>query len=266
MATMKVYIEDHTSGDLIIGDCPCRRLGVLRNGETATFQIPDEAAKVYVIADKLSRNFSNEYYPLPEGQEDIVLSGKCAYNPTAGNPFRFNGVTDENVLQNRKKGGRKSLVIMILAVLIGLGVGFWMNMPKEKTFSNNGIEITLTSDFEKEDFSGFDAGYISDDVMVLLLKEHFSMLEGSKNMSVDEYAQLVNENNGNKGTVKKENGVVYFEYSAVSDGKKYHYVVTMHKGPDAFWLVQFCTLETDKDTFRDRIFKWAASVDFEIAG
>ena len=179
-----------------------------------------------------------------------------------GNPFRFDGVTDAAVLQNRKKGGRKGLVVMIVAVLVGLAIGFWMNMPKDKTFSVSGIEITLTDEFEKEDFSGFDAGYVTNDVMVLLLKEHFSMLPGSKDMTLEAYAQVVIENNGRKGTMSEENGVVYFEYTAVSGGETYHYIVTMHKGPDAFWLVQFCTLEADKDEYRDEIFEWAASVNF----
>ncbi len=121
LATMKVYIEDAVAGDLAIKiyvkdeatgmpaqkEMRCRKLGVIKNGETATFSIGDEQAKVIVIADKLSKNYCNEYYTVPEGQEDVVLTGKNVFNPASGNAFQFDGVTDEVVLENRKKGTKK---------------------------------------------------------------------------------------------------------------------------------------------------------------
>ena len=48
---MKVYIEDNTSEEIRINDIPCRQLGTLKNGEEKTFQIGDEAAKVFVGDD-----------------------------------------------------------------------------------------------------------------------------------------------------------------------------------------------------------------------
>jgi len=68
---LKVYIEDPSSNEMKINNISCRKLGDLKNGEEKTFLIGDNAAKVFVIADSLSKGFCNEYYSLPEGQEDV---------------------------------------------------------------------------------------------------------------------------------------------------------------------------------------------------
>ena len=86
---LKVYIEDAEAQELTISGVPCRKLGTLKNGETAGFVISDQAARVFVIADKASRNYSNDYYPVPAGTEDVTIAGKNKYNPFIGNPFRF---------------------------------------------------------------------------------------------------------------------------------------------------------------------------------
>ena len=82
----KVYIQD-PAGTTTIGDDTCTMLGTLKNGETATFEITEDATKVYVIADQMSKEYCNDCYHLPEGTEDVELSGKCAFNPAAAMRF-----------------------------------------------------------------------------------------------------------------------------------------------------------------------------------
>ena len=103
----KVYIEDNFSSELTINGVPCRKIGELKNGEEKTFQIGEEEAKVFVIADKLSKDYCNDFYQLPSGMEDISLSGNNILNPAAGNPFRFDNNTSAGVEENRKKGAKK---------------------------------------------------------------------------------------------------------------------------------------------------------------
>ncbi len=125
LGTFKVYIED-AQGDTIINGTSCRQLGKLKNGETQTFEIGEGEARVYVIADQLSKNYCNEYTTVPAGTESISLSGGAKLNPATGNAFRFDGVTDEAVLANRKKGSRKGLVVLIIAIIIGLIFGLFI--------------------------------------------------------------------------------------------------------------------------------------------
>ena len=71
LGKMKVYIEDPLSNEMTINNTPCRKLSVLKNGEEKTFLIDENEAKVFVIADKLSKGFCNEYYNVPAGEEDV---------------------------------------------------------------------------------------------------------------------------------------------------------------------------------------------------
>ena len=125
---MKVYIEDATSNELVIGGVTCRKLGDVKSGETKTFEVAESSAKVYVIADALSRNYCNEFYQLPEGSEDIALSGKNYFNPFAGNPFRFDNNDNPEVLENRKKGKRMGTIVAICAIVVGFAVGFMIGL------------------------------------------------------------------------------------------------------------------------------------------
>lgn len=121
---LKVYIETDGVGDLVINDTPCVKLGTLKNGETQTFEISDKAAKVYVIADKISKNYCNDFYQLPEGSDDISLSGKNKFNLASGNAYVFDNNDNPEAEANRKKGKRIGTVVMVVAIVIGAVVGF----------------------------------------------------------------------------------------------------------------------------------------------
>ena len=123
---MKIYIEDHSAGDTLINGIPCRKIGDFKNGEEKTFEIGEEAAKVFVIADKLSKNYCNEFYAISEGQEDIFLSGKNYFNPANGNAFRFDNNESEEVLANRKRGTSVGLIVLIIAIIIGAVAGYFI--------------------------------------------------------------------------------------------------------------------------------------------
>lgn len=271
---MKVYIEDPGANDTTINGVTCRFLGKLKNGEEKTFSVSENAARIFVIADQLSKGFCNEYYPLPEGSQDVTLTGKNHFNPAAGNPFRFDGVTDPDVMENRKKGAKKGLAILIAAIIVGVVVGgifggmisnALLSGPAEpKDFSVNGMQITLTDDFKKQSASGFTAGYGTKEVAVLILEEAFSLQAGFGDLSLQEYAKLVLDNSGHAAQIKTENGVTYFEYDATGgNGKMFHYIAAMYKGPDAFWLIQFATEQKNAEEHRNEIFEWAKSVRFD---
>ncbi len=271
LGKLKVYIEDPDSGELTINGVSCRKLGNLKNGETATFPIGNQAAKVFVIADKVSRNYSNDYYPIPAGTEDITISGKNHFHPGAGNPFRFDGVTDPEVLANRKKGGRKGILVLVAAVIIGFLVGFLgpvrynVGTIEPKAFSTEGMTITLTDAFEEASYQGFTQCYESNAVAVFTLKEAFSLMEGLEGWTLEEYAQVVAQNNGmNASDLRNEQGILFFSYvTQGGDGQDYYYVITLHKSSDAFWLIQFATPASNQEKLHDQFITWAASVQFE---
>ena len=265
---VKVYIED-IAGDLVIGDVRCRKLGAIKNGQEATFQIGEEAAKIFVIGDKLSRNYSNDFYPLPEGQEDVVLTGSCKFNLFAGNAFRFDNNDSFEVYQNRKQGQKKGTVVMVVALLVGLVVGWFLgtrvffgNSAKEKVFSDRGISITLHRGFRETYDARFTICYTSKDAAVFALKEPFAILEGLENKTLFQYGNMVIEANNIEGaSVKKEGSLMYFTYES-ADGANF-YMAFLYKSHDAFWMVQCATNVENAEKLIPTFKEWAASVKFD---
>ena len=273
LAKMKVYVEDPTSNEICINDIPCRKIGDLKNGEEKTFQIDEQEVKVYVIADKLSKNYCNEFYQLSASQQDVFLSGKNKFNPANGNAFRFNDNEGEENIANRKRGTRKGLLILIVAIIVGVVFGYSITSnlfsnktPEPKDFSSNGMNITLTDEFVKTDIENYTVAYDSKNVAVFALKEAFALADGLQDYTLEQYGNLVLQNN-NLSASKLQNleGLTEFEYEFTNPDTKdtYKYFSFVYKADDAFWLVQFATLTENVNEYRAQILEWAKTVSFE---
>ena len=270
LAKMKVYIEDPQANEITINDTPCRFLGTLKNGEEKSFEISESRAKVFVIADKLSKNFCNDFYEIPESDQDVYLSGMNIYNPAVGNPFRFDNNDSEEVEQHRKKNNKKGLIIFLAMVVAGFIIGLVIVLvryiPREETFSNAGLTITLTSQFEEVQVSGYDITYSSEDVAVFALEESFAAYPDFADITVEEYIGLVIESNEVTGAdINKSAGLTYFEYEYedTAANEVYAYRCFAYKTEDAFWLVQFAVTDDKYDEYSSKINEWANSVEFD---
>lgn len=270
LVKLKIYIEDPVSSDIVINNIPCRKLGELKNGEEKAFEISERAAKVFVIADRLSKDYCNEYYQLPEGEWDIALTGRNKFNPAGGNAFRFDNNDSAEVKANRKKGTTIGLMVLIAAVVVGLvvgnliGKGVTIKTVEPKDFSYDKMSITLTEEFEKTDMEGFTVAYGSKDVAVFAIKESFSLQEDVGSLTLEEYANIVIEKNNRDATVKEKDGLTCFEFDYLNPETKeaYRYFAYVYKSEDAFWLVQFAVLKENSDTYEEKIGEWAKSVEF----
>lgn len=272
IAKLKVYIEDADFGTTEISGVRCRKLGDLKNGEEKTFEIFEGEAKIFVIADGVSKNFCNDFYALPEGTEDVSLSGRCRYNPANGNAFRFDNNDNPEAIANRKKGTKKGIIVLIAAFVAGIIIGTISGLssgcnPDKKDFSVDGMTITLTEEFKEMDEAAgeYNAAYGTDDVGVLVIKEEFTLAEDFGDYTLDEYVDLVLYANNKSGiTVKKEDGLTYFEYEEKSDVNQlvYTYRIYVYKSNDAFWMLQFYSLKGDFDEYSDSFKTWASSVQF----
>ncbi len=270
LAKLKVYIEDYTYGETKIGGVPCRKLGTLKNGEEKAFLIPDNAAKIFVISDSLSKSFCNEFYNLPEGQYDIYLSGQCRYNPASGNAFRFDGVADEEVLKNRKKGTKIGIVVLILAIIVGFAIGFSTTFTNgdgdAKQFKCDEMQITLTDEFMKVPVSDFDACFATDEIVVLVIRDDFNIMEDLENYSLQEYGELSLEVNelADVSEVKQNNGIMYYDYEAENEEENstYYYYATIFKSEDAFWTIQFAVLTEDIEQYMPQIIEYSETITF----
>ena len=272
LAKLKVYIED-PAGELDITGIKCRLLGTLANGEEKSFYIEENAAKVFVIADKMSRDYCYDCRNLPEGNEDIYLTGKNAFNPATGNAFRFEGGTDEKVAKRHKESKKGGLIVLITAIVIGLtagwiigsGVTYSKKKATPKDFSYEEMTITLTALFKEEEVEGRTV-FTSNDVAVFVLRENF--VAGDIDLSgytVRGYAELARENNPVMAgaTYEETDGVPNMVYTyAGDDGKTYVYFTTFYKSSDAFWIVQYFVNESGYESRKPKFIEWAKTVHF----
>ena len=129
LGKVKIYIED-AAGETEINGTKCRLLGKLKNNESATYEIGNESCKLFAIYDKMSKSFCNDIYVIPEGEEDLEISGKAKFNPFMGNPFLFDGNMNEEAFNNRQKNKKKATIIMvpvmIVAVIAGFLIGYYL--------------------------------------------------------------------------------------------------------------------------------------------
>ena len=275
LTKMKVYIEDPEYGDLTINGAPCRKLGELKNGEEATFEIGEDAAKVYVIADKLTRGYCNDYYQLEAGAEDIYLTGRNDFDLGSGNAFRFDNNANGPDETQKKKSRRTGLIVTIAAALVGAVLGYLIvsglhsaKAAAPKTFTAEEMSITLTKEFSETDAGDFTAVFESNEAVVLAVKEPFSLGEGFGDLTLDEYVDIAISSNGIKNAEKKDLGGVpgfTYTYDNPNNNESYKYYVYTYKLGDAFWMIQFASLEKDAEKLAPQFAEWAKTISFAHA-
>lgn len=267
MKKVKVYIEDYSCQDIIIKDVPCRKLGDLKNNEEKTFMIGDHEAKVFVISDKLTKGYCNDFYTIPAGVEDVYLTGKNTSNILHDGAFLFDGVTEEASLKNRKKNKRFIAVILMLSMIVGGVIGFFgdyfVSKGDPKTFALEEMRITLTDKFVETESSDSDFTLETDAVLVCVEKEERSLLEDYGELTLEEYGNLVIESNGLSGISElyQNGGLYYYEY-AYDEMIDTYYLCFVYESEDAFWIVTFAMAEFNWYNYSDYLFEWASSVEF----
>jgi len=261
----KVYIRDEQAQEIIIDGVPCRKIGDLKNGESKTFPIEDGEQQIFIIADKVSKNYCNATVTIPEGQEDITLSGIHKFY-LGSNPFRFDGVQlSEEQLAQQKKNNRKGLLIIIASCIIGFAVGFLLTSglfnketvsPKE--FQKEDFQITLTDEFEATDEAGFFAFYRSKTAMVSTVREEKELFG---NITLEEYGNIVlNANNKTGLQTNHGDGFIWFEYTDTPEGEEIYYLAVCCKSNDAYWIINFATPAKNQEKYREVFLDWAESI------
>lgn len=262
----QVYIRDMNAGELTIEGVPCRKLGDLKNGETKTFQIEEGEQQIFLIVDKVSKEYCNATVTIPAGQEDVCLSGKHKF-VLGSNPFCFDGIPmSAEQLEKQKKNGRKGTAIFIGAAVVGAVIGLFLpggffgaDTAEPKTFTKENFAITLTDAFEESAADGYFAAYQSDTAIV------FANLEEKEifgDITLEEYGQLVLEANDRTELVmNKGKDMIWFEYTDTPDDQEIYSMVFCMEGEDSFCVVNFATPATNRKKFKETFTQWAETVE-----
>ena len=273
LATDLVYIEDAVESELTINGVPCRKLGALKNGKTVTFEIDHAQRQIFLIVDKLSKEYCNSVVTIPAGDEPVTLSGKHHF-VLGSNPFRFNGVelTEEQKKQQQKNSTKGLLIISVAVVVGGLVGGLVGNLfagyllsssakdADPKTFAKGGMAITLTEAFAERTEPDFHLTYEAEDAMVMVIREDTEGLM----ITLEEYTEMVQEANDlTQQVVTSRDDYMWLEYTAESDGLNFYYLAACYCSEDDCWVITFATPIGKKDQYKEIFLTWADSVTFD---
>lgn len=78
-----------------LGGVPCKNVGKIKNGQTVTIEIPDEAVRFFVAYSRTLPESYHTYCTIPAGTEDITLGTKPKFSPFEGNPFSIYAVENK---------------------------------------------------------------------------------------------------------------------------------------------------------------------------
>ncbi len=266
LAKLQVYIEDQERAEVELDGIPCRVITALENGETVDFAISEEARHIFVIVTANTRKYCGDKILISAGDTDIELVGKNIYNPGLGNPFRFNGVTDEDVLADRKRESRKGVALTALAVLIGLVFGFMLSADKllvrDKSFISDGFEIVLTTNFSDKYEDGVYY-FGSKDCSVAVYEYGYADHVTIEAMNVDEFLEVLKSSGhfASDARIVSESGMSFVEDRAESNsGEIRSYMTVFAKGEESFFLFEFgCEVE-DYPSLRASFIEWASTI------
>ena len=155
----------------------------------------------------------------------------------------------------------------ILCVVLALSAIFCLAScfsAKEKTFSKEGLTITLTDAFKEKEMEGFAVAYDSPTVAVFAIKEGYDLFDDAEDMTLEEYGALVYAANSSKtkDAPAQKNGVYCMEYDFTNpeENESFHYVVAVYKGSDAFWTISIACRTDDFSKLESDMFAYAKSV------
>lgn len=157
--------------------------------------------------------------------------------------------------------------LLLVAVLAGCGSTNPFDAAA-KTFSNDGMTITLTSDFSKQSMDGYTVCYAAKTAAVFALHETNDQFAaaGLNDVTLEQYAALVMQNNSSRNPVAGDdiNGCPTILYDFYNEDKdvEYRYLAVMYQADDGFWLVQFASAKDDFDTYEPSFVEAAKSVSF----
>ncbi len=269
-AKVKVYIEDE-AGDLTHRGIHYRRLGVLKNGETGTWAIDNRPRRVFVCTYRLTRAYCNDLFLLPAGEEDVTLSGRTRFHLLTDNAFRFDHVLEPEVLSNRKKSVRIGACVMAVAVAVGLLLGHLIaygRKPDPKTFTHEGLAITLTEAFAEESSVNpyIDVNFSSDYVVINVVLEPVAEDPSLEGITPVEYAEWLTHTLDGPSTdtdIHSEDGLTWFSYQKPrTTGGMMSYFVYVYVTDEVCCFLRIYTPEENLILNRDDIHEWAGSVTF----
>ena len=272
---IKFYIEDAESGDTEIKGVRTRKLLELKNGETKTVSIGENAVKLFAIADKASKDWCVDVKQIPEGTEPVSVSGENHVSMSSGNAFRFHDNENDPYVQEVRSGGkRKGGAIMIGSIVFGLLIGIALGVfiiraskpkVKDQTFTKDGLTVTLTNQFEESEMEPFNAVYLNEKRGIAVMTST-EWVPAAYSLNLRSYTDLLIKSTGQSvknRNYEKDRSSFEYEFTNPENNITYYYRVYVYNpSTDVFWVVNFSTPVKQWEKNVSDIEKWESTITF----
>ena len=157
---------------------------------------------------------------------------------------------------------KNSLKLALLTGVSVLGLSSCFLAEKEKTFSNNGITITLDNTFFKVNMENVTLGYTSSKGINVLFYQTSNSLSAMFH-AIDEELDLYPVQSGDDyAELKTKGNLYYYEFYYLEENLKIYTLLT------AFEDVYICEVnmeysETNKKLYEETVFTWLESVKID---
>ncbi len=162
------------------------------------------------------------------------------------------------------KGKTKRIFAVMLACVMVFMCTACGAPAADKAITEGDLNITLTEDFTKSSYEGYDFVYESKKILfmgVCETQQEFNEV-GMNIGTVDEYAKLCIEAHGTDMTVSSADSYKYCEYEEKVEGQDYSYYAAFYNHGTSYWVLTFATLKSDYENQKPTIEKFASSVTF----
>lgn len=133
--------------------------------------------------------------------------------------------------------------------------------------TGKGLKIKMSPDMSEERTGELSVYYFAEGLMVSVKKIPFEELsqEGTAdaNSSIEDYIQIIEDANENIKFTLDSYGNPSTTYPAENDGVEMIYYVTVRKGSDAFWMINFAGLEEEKDIRIPQFELWGSTIELK---
>ena len=132
----------------------------------------------------------------------------------------------------------KRIAIITISLVLCLLLSACSSLIEPIDYSQNGIQITLDTSYNRSTISGYTACYRSSVATVYMLREAFGDTV-KEDMSLADYAKAVQSTNDLHEEISEHNGYLSFTYETIVDEIHLTTFVALYKMSDCFWTVQF---------------------------
>lgn len=160
------------------------------------------------------------------------------------------------------------LFLIIFCVSLALASLSGCSSNSGKTYSKNGISITMSSGFNEKDSDSVTYYLESNDVAFTALKEETAMFteKGVTVSSLDNYIELIlkaNKITDSQVTTLSDGKYKLFTYEKNINEKDYFYTEVAVKGTDAYWRCIFACNKNDKNKYESKFINWAQTINVD---